>query len=135
MTKDRIQDYQKLQPDELVNLFADKHQRNSAISALIGGLTASELRRVRLTDKAFEALVKGLEHPNPKVRWWCLQIFDHVADERCVPHIIKALDDPIPRVARHAQHALECEICKQSPAAALAVREALAQRETQQLNA
>jgi hypothetical protein len=120
-------DNKVLSPDELVALFADKYRRNDAIRSLVGGLTATELRRVHLRDAAFGALVKGLEHSNPKVRWWCLQLFDHVGDERCVPHIVPLLEDPVPRVRRHALHALECEACKQSPQAIQAIKCALAQ--------
>ncbi len=123
-------DFTNYSPEELVNLFADKTRRNQAAIALLGGITATELKRVKLTDAAFEALVKGLKHPNPKVRWWCLQWFDHVGDERCVPYILPLLDDPIPRVRKHAQHALECEICKQSPEAVQSVQSALTRHTT-----
>ena len=119
-------DYTTLEPDELVNLFADKHRRNPAIIALIGGLTATELKRVRLSEAAFQALTAGLKHFNPKVRWWCLQLFDHIGNARCVPFILPLLNDPIPRVAKHARHALECEICKQSPEAAREIQRSIA---------
>lgn len=117
-----------LKPDDLVNLLADKHRRNPAIIALVGGLTATQLKQIRLTETAFQALVKGLQHSNPKVRWWCLQLFDHVGDSRCVPSILPLLNDPIPRVARHAQHTLDCEICKQPPEAAREVRRSVAEQ-------
>ena len=109
---DLQQDYQTLHLDQLVNLFAFKDRRNKAITALVGGLTATELRRVRLTDEALQALAKGLEHPNPKVRWWCLQLMDHLADDRCIEPMSRALHDPVPRVRKHALHALTCEVCK-----------------------
>ena len=118
--------YGELRPGELVNLFAYISHRNQAIRALVGGLTATELRRVRLTDAAREALIEGLEHRNPKVRWWCLQLMDHVGDEACLEHIVRALDDPVPRVRKMARHALECDKCKQSPLAVEAARSALA---------
>ena len=126
-----LTDYQVLSPDELVALLADKYRRNNAIRSLVGGLTATELRRVKLSQAAFGALVKGLEHPNPKVRWWCLQLFDHIGDERCVPHILPLLEDPVPRVRKHALHTLECEACKQSPAAVQAIQVALARHTAQ----
>ena len=124
-------DYPSLSPDELVNLFAYVSHRNRAITALVGGLTGTELRRVRLTDAARNALIRGLEHANPRVRWWCLQLMDHVGDERCLEHIIRALDDPVPRVRKMAQHALECEKCKQSPRVAEAAQRALARHSAQ----
>lgn len=127
MENTELLDYKSLSPDELVNLLADKQRRNDAIRFLVGGLTATELRRVKLTEATFLALVKGLKHPNPKVRWWCLQLFDHIGDEKCVPHIIPLLQDPVPRVRKHALHALECEACKQSPEAVQAIQHSLAQ--------
>jgi hypothetical protein len=54
----------------------------------------------------------ALEHPNPVVRRLCLQLLDHVVDERGIPVLLKALDDPVPRVRRHALHALACDRCK-----------------------
>jgi HEAT repeat protein len=119
-------DYEQLPPDELVGLFAYISHRLHAIRALVGGLSATELRRVALTDAARDALVRGLAHPNPKVRWWCLQLMDHVGDEQCIGHIVRALDDPVPRVRKMAKHALECERCKQSPLVVDAGRRALA---------
>jgi HEAT repeat protein len=108
--------YTELSPGNLVDLLAYK------------SLTATELRRVRLTDAARGALIAGLDHPNPKVRWWCLQLMDHVGDEPCFEHIIRALDDPVPRVRAMALHALECERCKQSPAMVDAARAILARQ-------
>lgn len=121
-------DYEGLRPGELVALFAYKSHRLRAITALVGGLTATELRRVRLTDASRAALLGGLRHTNPKVRWWCLQLLDHVGDERCFEQIIPALDDPVPRVRKMAEHALECERCKQSPEMVEAARRARAQQ-------
>ena len=59
-----------------------------------------------------QALREGLEDPNPQVRWWCIQVLDHVPDERAVPAIAATLDDPVPRVRRNAVHALGCTACK-----------------------
>jgi hypothetical protein len=120
--------YTALSPRDLVDLLAYKSHRLRAIRALVGGLTATELRRVRLTDAARGALIAGLDHPNPRVRWWCLQLMDHVGDEPCFEQIVRALDDPVPRVRAMALHALECERCKQSPAMVAAAREILARQ-------
>jgi HEAT repeat protein len=119
-------DYGRLSPDELIGLFAYISHRQAAIVALVGGLTATEFRRITLTDAARDALIRGLAHPNPKVRWWCLQLMDHVGDEACIEHIVRALADPVPRVRKMALHALECEKCKASPAMIEAGRRALA---------
>lgn len=105
--------YSDLSPSQLVNLFADKTQRNAAIVALIGGITATELRKVKPSDAAKQALIDGLKHPNSKIRWWCIQLMDHVADERYAhPLLHAAQTDPTPKNRRHAIHALTCEICK-----------------------
>lgn len=105
--------YSELSPDELVDLFADKTQRIAAIVALIGGITATELRKVVVTEAAKAALIKGLKHRNSKVRWWCIQLMDHVADETYLRLLLEsARTDPTPKNRRHAIHALTCEICK-----------------------
>jgi HEAT repeat protein len=118
--------YLELSPGDLVDLLAYKSHRLQAIRALVGALTATELRRVYLTDAARGALIAGLDHANPKVRWWCLQLMDHVGDEPCFEQIVRALDDPVPRVRAIALHALECERCKQSSAMVEAARSILA---------
>lgn len=79
---------------------------------LVGGVTATELRTVRVSDAAFDALVDGLTDPNPRVRWWCIQVLDHVPDHRAIDPIAAMLDDPVPRVRRNAAHALGCAACK-----------------------
>ncbi|MBX3084696.1 MAG: HEAT repeat domain-containing protein [Anaerolineae bacterium] len=105
--------YHGLPPSQLVDLFADKTQRNAAIVALIGGLTATELRRVSVSDAAKQALITGLKHPNSKVRWWCIQLMDHVADESYLTPLLEAAKtDATPKNRRHALHALTCEVCK-----------------------
>ena len=106
-------DYNELSPNQLVDLFADKTQRIPAIIALIGGITATELRKVKVTEAAKEALIAGLKHSNSKVRWWCIQLMDHVADESYFQPLLDAAQtDSTPKNRRHAIHALTCEICK-----------------------
>ena len=108
-----LMDYSAYSPEQLVDLLADKTQRNNAVRALIGGLTATELRRVHVSDAAQAALIRGLKHGNSKVRWWCIQLLDHIADETYVaPLLAAAYTDPTPRNRRHAIHALACEKCK-----------------------
>lgn len=104
---------QTLTPDQLVDLLWDKAQRNQVIAALVGGLTATELRHVTVSDEAKAALIRGLKHSNSKIRWWCIQLMDHVADESYLtPLLDAAYNDPTPRNRRHAIHALACEKCK-----------------------
>ncbi|MCU0512499.1 MAG: HEAT repeat domain-containing protein [Anaerolineae bacterium] len=100
-------------PEQLVNLLWDKTRRQAVITALVGGLTATELRRVVLSPAARAALIQGLQHPHSKVRWWCVQLLDHLADESAVPALLAvARTDPTPRNRRHALHALACPKCK-----------------------
>ncbi len=91
---------------------ASKRDRNAAIRALVGGLTATELRSVRVDDATIDALARGLGDPNPVVRWWCVQLLDHVPDQRGIDLIVPLLDDPVPRVRRNAVHTLGCAACK-----------------------
>lgn len=97
---------------ELVNQLASKQVRNTAIIRLVGALNARDLAQVTLKPEAREALVHGLSHQNAKVRWWCLQLMDHLADESLIPSILPLLDDPVAKVRRHAVHALTCDVCK-----------------------
>jgi len=97
---------------DLVQRLASKADRVEAIRALAGGVGATELRRATVSGRAFDALCEGLGDPNPQVRWWCIQVLDHVSDERALPAIAATLDDPVPRVRRNAVHALGCTACK-----------------------
>jgi HEAT repeat protein len=97
---------------ELIQQLATKTTRLEAMRGLVGGVTATELRHVEISERAFEALVDGLDDPNPRVRWWCVQLLDHVPDRRAIVAVARALDDPVPRVRRNAAHALACVACK-----------------------
>ena len=57
-------------------------------------------------------ILPALNHPNPKVRYACLGLLDHLADETCVPAIVASIADPVPRVRRMAVHAVGCQRCK-----------------------
>jgi HEAT repeat protein len=59
--------------------------------------------------------VRGLKHANPKVRRWCADLMDHLADDRCVLPLIGLLEDEAPRVRRQAVHSLACQRCKPTP--------------------
>ncbi|MCL4832596.1 MAG: HEAT repeat domain-containing protein [Caldilineaceae bacterium] len=97
---------------ELVNRLAYKEGRNETIVLLVGAINARDLAKVTLKPEAREALILGLTHDNAKVRWWSLQLMDHLADESFIPFILPLLNDPIGKVRRHAVHALTCDVCK-----------------------
>ena len=97
---------------ELVNQLAYKEGRNETIIALVGAINARDLAKITLEAEAKAALIQGLQHENAKVRWWCLQRMDHLADESFIPAILPLLDDPVGKVRRHAVHALTCDVCK-----------------------
>jgi hypothetical protein len=63
---------------------------------------------------AIDALIRGMAHPNPKMRVWCTALLDHMEadwDASCVQAVIERLDDEVPRVRSHALHALSCQTC------------------------
>jgi HEAT repeat protein len=62
-----------------------------------------------------EALLEGLRHASPGVRYDCAHALDHLADERCALPLRHLLDDPVPRVRRMALHVLSCDACKLIP--------------------
>ena len=62
-----------------------------------------------------DALIEGLRHANPRVRFECAHAMDHLADDRCVEPLRRLLDDPVPRVRRVALHSLSCDACKLVP--------------------
>lgn len=97
---------------ELVQLFGERSRELDAMRSLAGGVTATHLRTATLTEAAFDALVEGLSDRNSRVRWWCIQVLDHVPDPRALTAIAALLDDPVPRVRRNAAHALGCAACK-----------------------
>lgn len=100
-------------PTDLVQRLADKGERVEAMRALMGGVTATELRSIRrLPDDVLAALVAGLHDTHPPVRYWCVQLLDHVPDERALAAVAQLLDDPVDRVRRVAVHALGCAACK-----------------------
>src|SRR5262245_52905347 len=97
---------------ELIDALADPKRRNQAIVDLVGAINANDLRRVRVRPESRAALISGLDHPNAKVRWWCLQLMDHLADESYLEPILAKLSDPVAKFRRHAIHALRCGVLK-----------------------
>jgi HEAT repeat protein len=66
---------------------------------------------------ALDALIAGLAHRHPRVRQWCTALLDHHADERCLPGLLRLLEDPVAGVRRHALHSIGCQPCKPVPLA------------------
>lgn len=63
-----------------------------------------------------DALLGGLRHPNRKTRATCALLLDHVADNRCVAPLRKAMfTDSDEAVRRCAMHSLICDGCKECP--------------------
>lgn len=77
-------------------------------------LAAGELPRL---DPALRPVLTwgALSHPDPPARRLCLDYLDHLAGPEAAETFAAALDDPVPRVRRHAIHALTCEACKPGP--------------------
>lgn len=67
--------------------------------------------KVRVDDLCFAAV----SHPNPKIRWQCLQLLDHIANDTAYETFVNALRDQVVRVRKHALHALSCDRCKEEP--------------------
>ena len=62
-----------------------------------------------------DAVLRGLSHPNPRVRHGCADFLDHNGDDMCVMALSEALHDLVPYVRRQAVHSLACQRCKSSP--------------------
>ena len=57
-----------------------------------------------------------LEDPNPRIRWLAIDVLDHWGDHRYDEAMATVLrHDPVPRVRRHAAHALACDSCSVQP--------------------
>jgi HEAT repeat protein len=60
-----------------------------------------------------DALRRGLNSPNPRVREGCCIVLDHHLDALAVPELVANLDHEDARVRRWAMHALACDRCKE----------------------
>jgi hypothetical protein len=70
----------------LVRGFGQRGREVDSLRGLTGGVTATHLRSAVLIDSAFAAVIEGLEDSNARVRWWCVQVLDHVPGCRaCKP--------------------------------------------------
>jgi HEAT repeat protein len=88
--------------------------RSPAIAPFFG-LPKRLLDQAHLNAEALQELIGGVEHPNPKVRWECAHLMDHLADDRCIEALLRLSQDEIPRVRAEALHALGCIRCKSCP--------------------
>jgi hypothetical protein len=89
--------------------------RSAELVARHTGLPNREFEELRRSGRVVPSdLVLALQHPNPRVRFDCLALLDHLADESCFDAMIEATRDPVPRVRRMAAHALGCVRCKGS---------------------
>jgi HEAT repeat protein len=83
--------------------------------ATYGFIGRRQLARLRAEGEQpdLELLARAvLEDPNPRVRWLAIDVLDHWADHRYDEVVATALrTDPVPRVRRHAAHALACDAC------------------------
>ena len=93
-----------------LKLRGKRFEAAQALSA--GGLGARQNRGKALPTEKIDALIWGLSHPSAVVRRCCLELLDQHPDPRAVTHILRAVDDPVPRVRWHAVHALLCDACK-----------------------
>jgi hypothetical protein len=59
-----------MSPEQMaVEQLATDSTRSAAMAMLAGGVTATALRKATVTPAAFDALLGGLRHKNPRVRW------------------------------------------------------------------
>ena len=88
--------------------------RNTAVAPLLS--MPSRIRdHIKISDEIIEELKSGVNHPNPRVRFECAHLADHLDDERCFDILIKLSTDDVPRVRAEALHGLACERCKSCP--------------------
>lgn len=68
-----------------------------------------------IIEPEIETLLLEMQDADPKVRARATGLLDHLADDRCVDPLQRALQDPSPLVRRHAVHSIGCQQCKVSP--------------------
>lgn len=88
------------------------------------GTPSRQFAELRASGRVDIALLRlgARHHPNTKIRWQCLTLLDHLDGDESVSVFLDAMRrDPVPRVRRHALHALTCERCNEAPLCADAV--------------
>jgi hypothetical protein len=89
-------------------------ERHTAVKPLLT-MPRRILDQIEITDEMLEQLTSGVEHPNPRVRFECAHLADHIDDERCFEILFRLCQDDVPRVRAEALHGLACEQCKSCP--------------------
>ena len=95
-------------------------ERRSVLEAIhfYGWLPRHEVDRLR--DQAdrelpFDLIARAaIEDRDASVRWQSVTLLDHYDDDRHVDALLTAATDPVPRVRRHAVHALGCTKCNRT---------------------
>jgi hypothetical protein len=88
-------------------------QLRKAVDELVARRPPPARELSRLDPELRPVLAWGaLSHPDPAARRLCLDYLDHLAGPEAAETFAAALDDPVPRVRRHAIHALTCDACK-----------------------
>lgn len=101
---------------------ASARQLDAVFAALFAPLWEMEaVRALLVAQEAYtliiDALLDGVDHPQPRVRFLTAQAMDHFADQRCAAPLLRMLHDQVPRVRWAALHSLQCETCKLTPLA------------------
>jgi HEAT repeat protein len=74
------------------------------------------IRRDGDAELPFDLLARAaVEHPDARVRWSAIDVLDHYDEHRHDEAFVATLADPVPRVRRHAAHALGCDACSLAP--------------------
>lgn len=97
----------KLDVEELTRVFQIGRRKTLAVREV---MLNSGTHRIFV-----DALLVGVRHHNPNVRYNCAHAMDMFADERCAVALLELLDDPVPRVRRIAVHSIACDDCKIAP--------------------
>ncbi|MCB8946245.1 MAG: HEAT repeat domain-containing protein [Ardenticatenaceae bacterium] len=88
--------------------------RHTAVAPLLSMPTRIR-DRVEITNEIIAQLRDGMTHPNPRVRFECAHLADHLDDDRCFDILVTLSTDEVPRVRAEALHGLACERCKSCP--------------------
>jgi HEAT repeats len=91
--------------DDVVADLGVPHRARAAMWHLVGA-----------GPRATDAVLRGLEHPDPAVRAGCAEVFDHAWWEDARAPLSALLDDADESVRWQAVHALTCDRCKNQAA-------------------
>src|SRR5262245_61290296 len=89
--------------------FTSWHRLQSHVrwrSDVIAAATKLSRSPAQVEASDMKLLIDGAaKHPNPRTRVWCIQIAQRFGDDVVAPVINRGLEDPVPRVRRHALYA------------------------------